>query len=177
MVQLRRIVRMGLEPGGGVPDGELRGNGYGGVPAFPGWPAGRHVEIEVCCRGDVDRRTGYFIDIKAIDRAVRSTLAGDLARSLSGPGAGETAALAGAVAALNVALDRRLCWVRWNVTPTYSVEVSPMAPPTVPTALIRQRFEIAAAHRLHVPSLSDEENRRIFGRCANPSAHGHNYVI
>lgn len=44
-------------------------------------------------------------------------------------------------------------------------------------ALLRQKFEIAAAHRLHVPSLSDEENRRLFGRCANPSGHGHNYII
>lgn len=45
------------------------------------------------------------------------------------------------------------------------------------TALLRQKFEIAAAHRLYVPELSDEENQRLFGRCANPSAHGHNYII
>ena len=40
-----------------------------------------------------------------------------------------------------------------------------------------QSFEFAAAHRLHVPGLSDEENRRNFGKCANPSGHGHNYVV
>lgn len=52
-----------------------------------------------------------------------------------------------------------------------------MALSTTPSALLRQKFEIAAAHRLHVPELSEEENRRLFGRCANPSAHGHNYII
>ena len=44
-------------------------------------------------------------------------------------------------------------------------------------AILRQRFEFAAAHRLHVPSLSDDENRRLFGKCNHPSGHGHNYVV
>lgn len=34
-----------------------------------------------------------------------------------------------------------------------------------------------AAHRLHNPSLSDEENRRLFGPCNNPNYHGHNYEL
>lgn len=34
-----------------------------------------------------------------------------------------------------------------------------------------------AAHRLHNPNLSDEENLRLFGLCNNPSYHGHNYTL
>lgn len=34
-----------------------------------------------------------------------------------------------------------------------------------------------AAHRLHNPALSDEENRRLFGLCNNPNYHGHNYEL
>ncbi len=34
-----------------------------------------------------------------------------------------------------------------------------------------------AAHRLHVPSWSDEENKEIFGLCNNPNYHGHNYQL
>jgi 6-pyruvoyltetrahydropterin/6-carboxytetrahydropterin synthase len=182
MVLLRRIVRMGVQPADGAdaaPD--VRGNGYGGSPVFAGWPTGRHVEIEVCCRGEVDPRTGYFLDIKAIDRAARDVLAASFSRSLGDAAGNETAVLAAAAPRLNDALDGRVQWVRWNLTPTYSVEVSPMPASSVPlappSALLRQKFEIAAAHRLHVPELSEEENRRLFGRCANPSAHGHNYVI
>ncbi|MEL6796463.1 MAG: 6-carboxytetrahydropterin synthase, partial [Planctomycetota bacterium] len=44
-------------------------------------------------------------------------------------------------------------------------------------ALLRQQFDFAAAHRLHAPELSDEENQRVFGKCNNPSGHGHNYRI
>ena len=37
------------------------------------------------------------------------------------------------------------------------------------------RFE--AAHRLVSSRLSEEENRRVYGKCANPGGHGHNYEI
>jgi 6-pyruvoyltetrahydropterin/6-carboxytetrahydropterin synthase len=39
----------------------------------------------------------------------------------------------------------------------------------------RERF--SAAHRLFNPELSDEENDRIYGPCANPNWHGHNYIL
>lgn len=45
------------------------------------------------------------------------------------------------------------------------------------TALLSERFEFAASHRLHCPDLSDAENRRIFGKCNNANGHGHNYRI
>jgi len=34
-----------------------------------------------------------------------------------------------------------------------------------------------AAHRLHLPNLSDEENQQIFGKCNNAYFHGHNYDL
>jgi 6-pyruvoyltetrahydropterin/6-carboxytetrahydropterin synthase len=39
----------------------------------------------------------------------------------------------------------------------------------------RERF--SAAHRLFNPELSDEENERLYGGCANPNWHGHNYIL
>jgi len=42
---------------------------------------------------------------------------------------------------------------------------------------LSQKFEFSASHRLHNPALSDEENRRHFGKCNNPHGHGHNYVL
>jgi 6-pyruvoyltetrahydropterin/6-carboxytetrahydropterin synthase len=41
--------------------------------------------------------------------------------------------------------------------------------------LVSRRETFNAAHQLHDPGLSDEENRRTFGKCAN--LHGHNYVL
>lgn len=34
-----------------------------------------------------------------------------------------------------------------------------------------------AAHRLHVPTWSDEKNAKVFGKCNNPHYHGHNYEL
>ena len=34
-----------------------------------------------------------------------------------------------------------------------------------------------AAHRLHQPAWSEEENERVFGKCNNPYFHGHNYEL
>src|ERR1700731_4716718 len=35
----------------------------------------------------------------------------------------------------------------------------------------------SAAHRLHVPSFSDEQNAELFGKCDNPHGHGHLYLV
>ena len=43
------------------------------------------------------------------------------------------------------------------------------------TVLISRRESFNAAHQLCDPGLSDEENHRVFGKCAN--LHGHNYVL
>ena len=42
---------------------------------------------------------------------------------------------------------------------------------------LARRYRFAASHRLHTDRLSDEENARVFGKCANPYGHGHNYVL
>src|SRR5258708_5017706 len=43
------------------------------------------------------------------------------------------------------------------------------------TVLVGRRESFNAAHQLRDPGLSEEENRRLFGKCVN--LHGHNYVL
>ncbi|HET7273786.1 MAG TPA: 6-carboxytetrahydropterin synthase [Longimicrobiaceae bacterium] len=47
----------------------------------------------------------------------------------------------------------------------------------MPKVRVSRRVHFSAAHRLHNPSLSDEENERIFGLCNSPNWHGHNYEL
>ncbi len=42
---------------------------------------------------------------------------------------------------------------------------------------VTRRLRFNAAHRVHNPALSDEENIRVFGKCNNPNWHGHNYTL
>ncbi len=42
---------------------------------------------------------------------------------------------------------------------------------------LTRTYRFCAAHRLHTDELSDEVNKKIFGKCNNPNGHGHNYTI
>jgi 6-pyruvoyltetrahydropterin/6-carboxytetrahydropterin synthase len=44
-------------------------------------------------------------------------------------------------------------------------------------AYLTIRTHFAAAHRLARPELSQEENEQIYGKCARPHGHGHNYLV
>ena len=42
---------------------------------------------------------------------------------------------------------------------------------------LTRRYAFPAAHVLRHPSFSEEENRRVYGKCANPNGHGHDYGV
>ncbi|MCO6495232.1 MAG: 6-carboxytetrahydropterin synthase [Bacteroidetes bacterium] len=44
-------------------------------------------------------------------------------------------------------------------------------------ATVTRKAHFNSAHRLHVPTWSDEKNRSYFGLCNNPNYHGHNYEL
>ena len=42
---------------------------------------------------------------------------------------------------------------------------------------ICRKAHFNAAHKLSIDQWSDEKNREVFGKCANPNFHGHNYQL
>lgn len=44
-------------------------------------------------------------------------------------------------------------------------------------AYLGRRYRLCASHRLASPELSEAENREVYGKCANPHGHGHNYTV
>ncbi len=55
-----------------------------------------------------------------------------------------------------------------------AVDPPAVAPPVV---AVTRRYTFPAAHVLRHPSFSDQENQRVYGKCANPAGHGHEYGI
>ncbi len=151
--------------------------------SWAGWPASDRLApyllLRVTVRGVVDRRTGYLCNIVTLDRAVRDvaiplmreTNQRDLAN-----GATHEEVLRHIIRPLEDVMPEgaELIRLELRATPflayTWNKGNSEMVQ-------ITQSFEFAAAHRLHCADLSDEENRRIFGKCTNPNGHGHNYVV
>ncbi|MFI4860553.1 MAG: 6-carboxytetrahydropterin synthase [Phycisphaerales bacterium JB063] len=149
---------------------------------FASWPPmrglGRYYELRVTCRGEADPQTGYFINIKQIDTATREHALPLLreavqheARAADTPMGTLLARLLDAVQPPLSNTAHRLALI---LTPTlhYAIEQDDMAQLT-----LSQQYDFSAAHRLHVPALSDDENRATFGKCNNPAGHGHNYRL
>ena len=135
------------------------------------------VELEVVLRGTADPQTGYFVNIKHIDTAVRDHVQPKFAGMLAGDdGAPGTVPglLAAASEALSDELPGRLVSLTYRATPFCSITHRAQAMDRV---FLAQQFDFSAAHRLHVPGLSDEANRDTFGKCNNPRGHGHNYRV
>ena len=43
--------------------------------------------------------------------------------------------------------------------------------------LLTRKADFSAAHFYWNPAWSEEENKRVFGKCANRQGHGHNYTL
>ena len=147
--------------------------------AYAGWPGmigvGAFYELEVTCRGEPCPDTGYLLNITSIDAAVHATaipVIQEVFRNCSGDDPGRV--LADIFRAIDRALDPTVVAIRWWLSPYYSVGIEV---PAMDRVLISQQFEFSAAHRLHSPNLDEAENRRTFGKCNNPSGHGHNYRL
>jgi 6-pyruvoyltetrahydropterin/6-carboxytetrahydropterin synthase len=189
-VLLTRVVRFWLSPDAGGP-AMPPASGFGGVPAPVGLPA--YFELAVSVEGLPDPRSGYLIGIQQIDRGVREAIVPWLAERWTAVARGEAPGSADPASLLPEILERLgrsipvpLREIGMRLTPFHrlSLESLPhqscettMTTPVRPRPLLRQRFEFSASHRLHCPELSDEENRRIFGKCNHPNGHGHNYRI
>ena len=170
VVSLRRTVRLIL--GAGTDDLDSH-NTYAGSP--PMRALGAFYELSVTCRGEPDPQTGYLVDIKKIDDAVRFRAGALLENAfLQGPAAPVGQVLQAALERVSAGVDAPVVALQWRLTPTYSLEIEHASMNTI---RIRQQFEFAAAHRLSAPGWSDEENLRVFGKCANPAGHGHNYRL
>jgi 6-pyruvoyltetrahydropterin/6-carboxytetrahydropterin synthase len=47
----------------------------------------------------------------------------------------------------------------------------------MPLVTVTRRLRFNAAHRVHNPALSPDENLSLYGKCNNPHGHGHNYTL
>lgn len=181
MLELSRTVRFCLSDGSAAggstsPRATPTHNTYSAWPAMRG--LGRYYELDVICRGQADPQTGYFINIKHIDQAVRDEVLPYLEDLLNKPIHSAALPMGALMQNMLPLLQPRLhdtvAEVRLHLTPRYSLAIRSY---DMQYVIIRQQYEFSAAHRLHVPELSDEQNRQIFGKCNNPAGHGHNYRV
>lgn len=173
--ELERTVRFCISPSLDPADEAAlpRHNTYAGWPPMVG--LGAFYALSVRCAGRPDARRGYVADIGAIDRAVREVAVPRIGWALRAASTTDPAALLrGMLPDIESAVGARVASIAWHLSPFHSVTVEAAAMDRI---LLSQRFEFAAAHRLHRADCSDQENRAMYGRCNNPHGHGHNYAL
>lgn len=60
---------------------------------------------------------------------------------------------------------------------TITPELRPNFNPPFALVFVTRRERFSAAHKLSRPDWPQDENERVFGKCANPNWHGHNYEV
>lgn len=175
--QLMREVRFSLTAGdAGEPGDPRSGN------TWAGWPASDalvpYLTLQAVVNGNVDPKTGYVCNIRAIEDVIRRYAVDYLRRIWisncgADPVAGQMTRLWEIVAA-HTPQGTRLQRLTLHATPYLAYTVNRGESPMV---AITYAFEFSAAHRLYCDELTEEENRRLFGHCTNPNGHGHNYVV
>src|SRR5262249_49736752 len=114
MLDLTRSVRFCINDGaaaGGPANWGSPDNTFAAYPSMPG--LGRFYELRVRCRGRVSPATGYFVNIKEIDQAVRTTAIPVIERACrERPGVDPVVVLDEFLPPLNAALGGKLAGVR-----------------------------------------------------------------
>ncbi|MEO1235539.1 MAG: 6-carboxytetrahydropterin synthase [Planctomycetota bacterium] len=196
MLELSRTVRFALtpEPAAQAP---ARSNTFSAWPPVRG--LGRYYELHVTCRGEADPATGYFINIKHIDTAVRDHALPVLRAAIADERAAADTPMGGLMrdllAVLQPELGHSVARLGLQLSPFVELAVrvpdpqlhnassgnpgNPGSPGDHPVdhVIVKQQYEFSAAHRLHVPDYTEEQNRATFGKCNNPAGHGHNYRV
>jgi 6-pyruvoyltetrahydropterin/6-carboxytetrahydropterin synthase len=133
--------------------------------------------------GEVEPATGFVVNVDDIDESVRRfavpIFAGRIREEFRrGRHIGflEIAALLGT--AWGQLADKfgpaKLSKLSLNLNPFRKVEINSEDSKMI---YFGEKFEFAATHKLWNEQLSDARNFEIFGNCANPTGHGHNYII
>jgi len=143
------------------------------------WSHGHNYELAVCISGPIDPETGMLVDLKWLKRVIADEVEARFDHKDLNDDSGffedrqPTAELFGKVLfeLLDAALpDGLLESIRLRPTSTLEVEIGTMI-------RLRRKYGFSAAHVLAREEWDRSKNEAIYGKCANPSGHGHNYTL
>ncbi len=179
MHKLARQVRFSINP---FFSRECTGfNSFASKPAGEGLAVFLELSVEIL--GDVGPETGFVVNVVDIDRGVREFVVPLFAERIK-----QDFCRARHIGLLVVAELLRSAWgqlsdkfnparlskLSLKLNPFRRIAISSGDPQMV---YFCEKFEFAAMHKLWNHDFSERENLEVFGKCANPTGHGHNYVV
>lgn len=179
MVRLARQVRFSINP--------FHDRDHPGANAYASRPAGEglalFLELTIELVGPVAPDTGFVVNVMDMDRIARQFAVPVFAQSVReryrcGCPIGldlvvqmlrqAQQQLTGRFGAAEV--DRLIL----NLNPYRKLTMGANEPHVL---RFSEKFEFAAMHKLWNDSFSEQRNFEVFGKCAHPTGHGHNYIV
>ena len=179
MHRLAREIRFSVDPFGG--EGKAGYNSYCSKPGCEG--VGLFFSLWVVLEGDVDNETGFVVNVSEIDKKVRGSAVPVFSERIC-----ELYGNSKSVSILDICGILRLVWGKIEGKfgqvglKELCLELNPYRKVAIESEdfkVVRfsEKFEFSAMHTLWNDKFSEEKNLEVFGKCANPAGHGHNYII
>ncbi len=179
MTRLAREVRFSVNP---FLDAEpLGANAYTAKPCGAGLALFLELTVEVV--GPVDPDTGFVVNVVEIDRIVRQVAVPAFGERIRGHyRAGRHVDLAMLSEMLASAHERLIGRFGAAHVDRLILKLNPYRKIIMETnergiLYFSEKFEFAAMHKLWNEAFSAERNFEVFGKCAHPTGHGHNYIV
>jgi 6-pyruvoyltetrahydropterin/6-carboxytetrahydropterin synthase len=179
MVRLGREVRFSVNP---FLDEDCPGaNGYASKPCGEGLAVYLALTIEIV--GPVDADTGFIVNVMDIDKTARVSavpiIADRIRRCYREGNHIGLDMLSELLVTVGERLtgqfgDARVERLVLKLNPSREITMDARNPGGL---YFSEKYEFAAMHKLWNDRFSDEENFAVFGKCANPTGHGHNYIV
>jgi 6-pyruvoyltetrahydropterin/6-carboxytetrahydropterin synthase len=179
MHNLSRLVRFSINPF--LPEDSV------GFNSFASRPAGEGLAIffELCVKlsGEVEPATGLVINVSDVDKQVQKYVVPIFAKQIrkdfrQGSHIGFFEITKILKSAWEQLADKfggaRLKELSLSLNPFRKVGIDSE---DCKMSYFSEKFEFAATHKLWNDDFSENRNREVFGKCANPSGHGHNYIV
>lgn len=179
MHRLVRKVRFSVNPFGEEAGGGS--NSYGGKPSCEGLSL--FFELSVSLAGQADKDTGFVVNVVDIDNIVRKhavpVFVQSVQQAFKDARQLTISETAGLLACLRDILKNKfdgaiLIELGLQLNPYRKIDFDCE---DMKMYYFSEKFEFAAMHKLWNEQFSEQKNFEVFGKCANPAGHGHNYII
>ncbi len=179
MHKLARQVRFSINPF--LSEDRAGSNSFASKPAGEGLSIFLELSVEI--HGSLAADTGFVVNVVDIDRNVREFVVPLFAQRIRQD--------YGQARHVGLSVMIELLRSTWNQLSDkfgsvrlgkLSLKLNPfrriaMKSEDLEMVYFCERFEFAAMHKLWNDDFSEQKNFEVFGKCANPSGHGHNYVV
>ena len=190
---LSRQIRFAIDPF--ASSQEMGANSYCAKPTARGLAF--FFTLWVQLKSDADKDTGFVVNVAEIDKIVRSKAIGLFNDFIAGVCHSRERRLKQWRKPLWGNPDRsfesfgKLLTKSWQIIEndflpaeihSLSIELMPARKITIKERTgdmlyFSEKFEFSASHTLWNNKFSEDENFKVFGKCANKCGHGHNYII